>query len=112
MDIATVIGLLAGFGCVAMPVLFGGDAAVFVHVPSMAVVIGGTAFTGGRANVPGSILGALIIQTLTTTILTRGVGIEYTLVVKAVVVVGVCLLQSAEFRSLLLRLAPWRRPAA
>ena len=78
----------------------------------LAVVIGGTAFSGGRANVPGSILGALIIQTLTTTILTRGVGIEYTLVVKAVVVVGVCLLQSAEFRSLLLRMAPRRRPAA
>ena len=65
----------------------------------LAVVIGGTAFSGGRANVVGSILGALIMQTLTTTILMRGVGVEYTLVVKAIAVVAVCLLQSERFRA-------------
>ena len=69
-----------------------------------AVVIGGTPFTGGRANVAGSILGALCMQTLTTTILTRGVPVEYTLVVKAVVVVAVCLLQSGQFRGALRRM--------
>ena len=67
----------------------------------LAVVIGGTPFSGGRANVLGSILGALIMQTLTTTILTRGVPVEYTLVVKAVVVIAVCLLQSEQFRSMI-----------
>jgi len=70
----------------------------------LAVVIGGTPFTGGRANVAGSILGALCMQTLTTTILTRGVPVEYTLVVKAVVVVAVCLLQSGQFRGALRRM--------
>ncbi|MFC1806301.1 ABC transporter permease [Planctomycetota bacterium] len=65
----------------------------------LAVVIGGTAFSGGRANIVGSILGALIMQTLTTTILMRGVGVEYTLVVKAVAVIAVCLLQSERFRA-------------
>ncbi|MFW6108617.1 MAG: ABC transporter permease [bacterium] len=64
----------------------------------LAVVIGGTAFSGGRARVAGSILGALIMQTLTTTILMRGVQVEYTLVVKALAVIAVCLLQSEQFR--------------
>jgi chemotaxis protein MotA len=41
MDIATVIGLLAGVGCIVLPVAMGGDAKTFVHVPSMAIVIGG-----------------------------------------------------------------------
>lgn len=76
----------------------------------LAVVIGGTPFAGGRANVPGSILGALCMQTLTTTILTRGVPVEYTLVVKAIVVVAVCLLQSEQFRAALGRLVPKRLP--
>ena len=67
----------------------------------LAVVIGGTPFAGGRANVLGSILGALIMQTLTTTILLRGVDPAYTLVVKAVTVIVVCLLQSEQVRAAL-----------
>ncbi len=69
----------------------------------LAVVIGGTALTGGRFNLIGSMLGALIIQTLTTTILTRGVPVQYTLMVKAVVVLAVCLLQSGPIRARLVR---------
>ena len=69
----------------------------------LAVVIGGTALTGGRFNLLGSLVGALIIQTLTTTILTRGVPVQYTLVVKAVVVLAVCLLQSEPFRARFMR---------
>jgi galactofuranose transport system permease protein len=74
----------------------------------LAVVIGGTALTGGRFSLLGTILGALIIQTLTTSILTRGVPVEFTLVVKALVVLAVCLLQSERFQAVLLR----RRTAA
>ncbi len=69
----------------------------------LAVVIGGTALTGGRFSLVGTVIGALIIQTLTTTILTRGVPVEYTLAVKAVVVLLVCLLQSDALRELILR---------
>lgn len=68
------------------------------------VIIGGTALTGGRFSLIGSIIGALILQTLTTTILTRGVPVEFTLVIKALVVLFVCLLQSPEFRNKV-----WRR---
>ena len=65
----------------------------------LAVVIGGTLLTGGRFQLVGSLLGALVIQALTTTILTKGVAIEYTLVVKALTVLAVCLLQSEKFRA-------------
>ena len=64
----------------------------------LAVVIGGTALTGGRFSLPGSVIGALVIQTLTTTILTYGVAPEKTLVVRAAVVIVVCLLQSEGLR--------------
>jgi simple sugar transport system permease protein len=66
----------------------------------LATVIGGTALTGGRFYLAGALLGAILIQTLTTTILTRGIPVELTLVVKAVVVILVCLLQSEKFRAL------------
>jgi ribose/xylose/arabinose/galactoside ABC-type transport system permease subunit len=64
----------------------------------LAVTLGGTLLTGGRFSLVGSVLGALIIQTLTSTIYSIGVPPEINLVVKAVVVFVVMLLQSAEFR--------------
>lgn len=64
----------------------------------LAVVIGGTSLTGGRFYLLSSLAGAVLIQALTTTILTRGVAVELALVVKALVIVVVCLLQSEDFR--------------
>jgi len=64
----------------------------------LAVTLGGTALTGGRFSLAGSVLGALIIQTLTTTIYSIGVPPEINMVVKASVVFVVMLIQSPEFR--------------
>lgn len=64
----------------------------------LAVTLGGTALSGGRFSLAGSVLGALIIQTLTYAIYSMGVPPEVNLVVKAVVVFVVMLLQSPEFR--------------
>ena len=75
----------------------------------LAVTLGGTALTGGRFSLAGSVLGALIIQTLTSTIYSIGVPPEINLVVKAAVVFVVMLLQSAEFRAALRALASARR---
>jgi ribose/xylose/arabinose/galactoside ABC-type transport system permease subunit len=69
----------------------------------LAVVIGGTSLLGGRFSLTGTILGALIIQTLTTTVYTAGITPETTLVFKAVVVIAVCLMQAPKFRQLLRR---------
>ena len=64
----------------------------------LAVVIGGTALTGGRFVLLGSLVGALLMQALTTTIYARGVQMEWTQVVKAVVILVVCILQSRALR--------------
>ena len=63
----------------------------------LAVAIGGTSLNGGRFSLAGSLVGALLIQTLTTTILTLGVNPPVTLMVKAGIVIAVCLLQSEKF---------------
>jgi simple sugar transport system permease protein len=76
----------------------------------LAVTLGGTALTGGKFSLAGSVIGALIIQTLTYAIYSLGVPPEVNLVVKAVVVFVVMLLQSAEFRGTVAKLA--RREAA
>jgi len=70
----------------------------------MAVVIGGTALTGGRFSLLGSTIGAMLIQALTTTMLIHGLSSDQALVPKALVVVAVCLLQSAEFHRKMKRL--------
>jgi len=69
----------------------------------LAVCIGGTALTGGRFSLVGSLIGAVLIQALTTTILTLAIPREVTLVVEAVIVVVVCLLQSPRFAALFVR---------
>ena len=66
----------------------------------LSVVIGGNSLLGGRFSLLGSVLGALIIQSLTTTIYSFGVPPEVTLVVKALVVFAVSLMQSEQFRQL------------
>ncbi|MDO9380783.1 MAG: ABC transporter permease [Nocardioidaceae bacterium] len=69
----------------------------------LAVVIGGTSLAGGRYSLTGTLVGALIIQTLTTTVYTAGIAPEITLLFKAVVVIAVCLLQSPRARAALRR---------
>jgi len=41
VDIATLVGILCGLVCIGIAVFNAGGAAVFVHVPSMLIVIGG-----------------------------------------------------------------------
>jgi len=67
-----------------------------------AVVVGGTALTGGRFTLIGSVIGALIIQTLTTTMYNFGVPSIIAPVPKAVIVLAICLLQSDHFRTAVL----------
>lgn len=66
----------------------------------LAVALGGTSLDGGRFSLVGTIIGALIIQTLTYAIYSLGVPPEINLVVKALVVFTVCLIQSEKLRSM------------
>ncbi|GAS98674.1 ribose transporter permease RbsC [Mycolicibacterium canariasense] len=77
----------------------------------LAVVIGGTSLLGGRYSLTGTLIGALIIQSLTTTVYTLGIRPEVTLVFKSLVVVAVCLMQSARFRALFTRRGRRATPA-
>jgi simple sugar transport system permease protein len=69
----------------------------------LAVTLGGTSLAGGKFSLVGSVIGALIIQTLTYTIYSIGLPPEVNMVVKSLVVFLVCLSQSAEFKTM------WRR---
>jgi galactofuranose transport system permease protein len=78
----------------------------------LSVVIGGTSLTGGRFSLIGSLLGALIVQSLITTIYSVGVPPEVTMVVKAIVVLLVSLVQSEHFRKAVLGRLATRREVA
>ncbi|MEU3463773.1 ABC transporter permease [Streptomyces sp. NPDC006733] len=89
----------------------GNNAGLWIELDAiLAVVIGGTSLTGGRFHLGGTAIGALVIQTLSTTVYTVGVPPETTLVFKALVVMAVCLLQSPAFRAKVLSRRAPRRP--
>jgi simple sugar transport system permease protein len=71
----------------------------------LAVTLGGTLLTGGKFSLVGSVLGALIIQTLTSSIYSLGVPPEVNLVFKAALIFAVMLLQSPDFRATLRKIA-------
>jgi simple sugar transport system permease protein len=75
----------------------------------LAVVIGGTALTGGRFMLIGSIVGAMLMQTLTKLLYMLDVSADIAPAPKALVVIAVCLLQSPALRSRVA--AMWGRPA-
>ncbi|MFT5128783.1 MAG: ribose/xylose/arabinose/galactoside ABC-type transport system permease subunit [Rhodothermales bacterium] len=109
-----ICGLCAGLaGLIATSNIKAADSSLVGQMMELdaifAVVVGGTALTGGRFTLVGSMLGALLIQTLTTTMYNQGVSSAVAPVPKAIVIVLVCLLQSEKFRAVL-RL-PFRRQA-
>jgi len=67
----------------------------------LAVALGGTLLSGGKYYISGSIIGAITIQTLTTTLYALGVSSEQLPVCKALVVILICLLQSDKVKRLL-----------
>lgn len=71
----------------------------------LAVVIGGTALTGGRFLLIGSVIGAMIMQTLNKTLIMQDVSAEIIPAPKAIAVIIVCLIQSPVVQR---RLTAWR----
>jgi simple sugar transport system permease protein len=65
----------------------------------LAVVLGGTSLAGGRYSLTGTLIGAFVLQTLTTTVYSIGIAPEITLVFKALVVIAVVLLQAPRTRA-------------
>ncbi|MBX7267221.1 ABC transporter permease [Micromonospora sp. Llam7] len=92
---------IAGFMMTANVSSADGNAAgLWVELDAiLAVVIGGTSLAGGRFYLSGTILGALIIQTLTTSVYAMNISPQTALLFKAVVVIAVCLIQAPAFRA-------------
>jgi ribose/xylose/arabinose/galactoside ABC-type transport system permease subunit len=65
----------------------------------LAVVLGGASLMGGRFSIGLSVIGVLIIQTLSTGIIMSGLPAKYNLLVKAIVIIAVLLLQTPRFQS-------------
>ncbi|MEU4482798.1 ABC transporter permease [Micromonospora sp. NPDC023966] len=99
--ISAVCAAVAGFMMTANVSSADGNAAgLWVELDAiLAVVIGGTSLAGGRFSLSGTILGALIIQTLTTTVYAMNISPQTSLLFKAVVVIAVCLIQAPGFRA-------------
>ncbi len=93
-------GLAGLIVCADIKAADANNAGLFLELDAIAAVIIGGTMWGGRFTIFGSIVGTLIIQSLTTTILTRGVAPEVTLVFKAFVIILVALIQSEKFRRL------------
>ena len=68
----------------------------------LAVALGGNSLGGGKFNLAGSVIGAITIQCLTTSLYAIGVSADQLPVYKAVVVILIVLLQSPAFNR-------WRR---
>lgn len=75
----------------------------------LAVVIGGTSLLGGRFSIAGSLIGALIIQSINTGILLSGFPPEFNLIIKAAIIVLILVIQSPPVRDLSAWLSAERR---
>ncbi|MDE1995051.1 MAG: ABC transporter permease [Rhizobiaceae bacterium] len=65
----------------------------------LAVVVGGNSLLGGRFSIIGSLIGAMIIQSVNTGILLSGFPPEFNLVIKAVIVIVILVIQSPALQS-------------
>ena len=67
----------------------------------LAVAIGGNSLGGGKFSLAGSIIGAITIQALTTSLYAMKVTADQLPVYKAIVVIFIVMLQSAELKRML-----------
>ena len=98
-------GLLAALAGVLVAADIGAadaaNAGLYVELDAiLAVVIGGARLTGGRVHLARTLLGVLVLQALTTSILILDWGYEATLMVKAAAVLAACALQSPRWAEL------------
>ena len=60
----------------------------------VAVVLGGTSMRGGKFNLGGSVVGAIILMALTQTMFFFGVPVDFTLAIQAIIIVLIIVVQS------------------
>jgi len=67
----------------------------------LAVAIGGNSLAGGRFSLAGSVIGAITIQALTTSLYAMKVTADQLPVYKAIVVILIVMLQSTELKRMI-----------
>jgi len=65
-----------------------------------AVIIGGTALTGGRGTIVGSVLGVLVFTQITNLFIVNNLAIEYQLIAQGVIIIAAVLIQQFRVSSL------------
>lgn len=98
-----ICGLLAGLaGLLASSRIYSADAnniGLNLEMDAiLAVALGGNILSGGKFSLSGSVIGALTIQALTTTLYAMNVSADQLPVYKAIVVIVIVVLQSPVFR--------------
>jgi galactofuranose transport system permease protein len=101
MIVYALSGLLAGIAGLIYTARLGASDASNVGVnieldAIAATVIGGTALSGGRATVIGTVIGAFIMQVISTSFNMRGYSFSYSLVIKAAIIILVVYLQRSK----------------
>lgn len=109
LSVYVVAGLCAALaGMIAAADIRGSDAnnaGLWLELDAiLAVVIGGASLMGGRFSIFLAVIGALIIQTLTVTIILSGIEPKFNLLIKATAIILVLLLQSPRFQQQLSQL--------
>jgi simple sugar transport system permease protein len=114
----TVYVICALFACIAgfiksadIMAADSNNVGLFIELDAiLAVVIGGTSLAGGKFSLTGTLVGSLVITTLTLSITILGIPVNAVSLFKALVVIAVCLLQSPvvqrKMRSRRRRVAP------
>lgn len=92
VSIYAVTGLLSSCaGIIETARLYASDANTLGKAIEMdaisAVAIGGTSMIGGKPNIVGTIFGVIIVQVLTTMVNMNNISYQYSLVLKAIVIV-------------------------
>jgi ribose/xylose/arabinose/galactoside ABC-type transport system permease subunit len=101
ITVYAISGLLAGLaGLIETARLGASDAqkvGLNIELDAIAAtVVGGTALTGGRATVLGTLVGALIMQVITTSFNMRGYSFAWGLVIKAAIIVVAVYIQRTK----------------
>ena len=76
----------------------------------LAVVLGGTNMKGGKFNLGGTVVGAIILDLMTRSMTFLGVGIQYTMFINAVIIVVIVLIQSPTTRKYVSSLFKYKTP--
>ncbi len=98
-----VCGTLAGLAGVFITARVGStdptNFGVLIELDAIAaVVVGGTALAGGRANVLGTVIGAIVLQLVTAAMIMNNVDFQLSLIVKAVIILVAVYLQRVASR--------------